>query len=111
MLKEQRNNFVCVLVLFIVFIMDENIKNKIIKAVGFKPDGDIEKDLERIIDWQKKLKEIDISGVEPMYNTLGDDAVAITNEDEVKSPDGDVLANAPERDGDFFIVPKVIKSK
>ena len=55
-----------------------------------------------------KLGELDTEGVEPMAhavelnNVLADDVPA-----ESLSPE-EALANAPQRDGDFFKVPKVI---
>ncbi|HDY65494.1 MAG TPA: Asp-tRNA(Asn)/Glu-tRNA(Gln) amidotransferase subunit GatC [Phycisphaerae bacterium] len=55
-----------------------------------------------------KLRELDTEGVEPMAhavelnNVLGDDVPG-----ESLSPE-EALANAPQRDGDFFKVPKVI---
>ena len=61
-----------------------------------------------ILDYFGKLEELDTAGVEPMahaveiHNVLGEDAVG-----ESLSPD-QALANAPQRDSDFFKVPKVI---
>ena len=55
-----------------------------------------------------KLQELDTENVEPMAhavelsNVLADDEPA-----ESLTPD-EALANAPQRDGDFFRVPKVI---
>ena len=55
-----------------------------------------------------KLQQLDTEGVEPMahavelHNVLAPDAAG-----ESLSPD-EALANAPDRDGDFFKVPKVI---
>jgi len=64
--------------------------------------------LARIIDYFDKLQELDTSQVEPMAhalemaNVFGEDAVR-----ESLAPQ-QALANAPQRDGDFFKVPKVI---
>ena len=61
-----------------------------------------------ILGYFDKLQELDTVGVEPMAhaveirNVFGDDAVG-----ESLPPD-QALANAPQRDGDFFKVPKVI---
>ena len=55
-----------------------------------------------------KLSEVDVAGVEPMahalplHNVLRDDVV------EPSLPVEQVLRNAPETDGPFFKVPKVI---
>ncbi len=64
--------------------------------------------LATILQYIDKLNAVDITGVTPMAhaqdltNVLRDDAEA-----SQFSAD-DVLANAPERDGDFFKVPKVL---
>ena len=61
-----------------------------------------------ILEYFDKLQELDTEGVEPMahavelHNVLADDVAA-----ESLAPD-QALANAPQRDGDFFKVPKVI---
>jgi len=61
-----------------------------------------------ILEYFDKLQELDTAGVEPMShvveltNVLADDVPG-----ESLSP-ADALANAPQRDGDFFKVPKVI---
>lgn len=61
-----------------------------------------------ILGYFDKLQELDTADVEPMAhaveirNVFGDDAVG-----ESLPPD-QALANAPQRDGDFFKVPKVI---
>jgi aspartyl-tRNA(Asn)/glutamyl-tRNA(Gln) amidotransferase subunit C len=64
--------------------------------------------LESILEYVAKLDEVDMDGVEPMthalplHNVLRDDVV------EPSLPVEQVLMNAPETDGPFFKVPKVI---
>ncbi len=64
--------------------------------------------LAAILTYVDKLGELDTEGVEPMThalelnNVFGDDEVG-----ESLAPD-EALANAPQRDGNFFKVPKVI---
>lgn len=64
--------------------------------------------LESILGYIAKLSEVDTSGVEPMahalplHNVFRDDVV------EPSLPLEKVLQNAPETDGPFFKVPKVI---
>ena len=65
--------------------------------------------LDAILAYIDKLRELDTTGVEPTSHVL-----PITNvmrEDEVRPsfPKEEMLANAPERDGDFFRVPKIIE--
>ena len=69
----------------------------------------LKKDLQKIFDLVEKLKEIDVEGVEPLIymtdekNVLRKDVVKDTVSKE------DALLNAPQRDSDYFKVPKVIK--
>jgi len=64
--------------------------------------------LSSILAYFDKLQELDTALVEPMahaleiHNVFGEDRAG-----ESLSPD-QALANAPQRDGDFFKVPKVI---
>ena len=64
--------------------------------------------LESILEYVAQIDEVDVSGVEPMAhalplkNVLRDDVVAGA------LPVEKVLQNAPETDGPFFKVPKVI---
>jgi aspartyl-tRNA(Asn)/glutamyl-tRNA(Gln) amidotransferase subunit C len=66
-------------------------------------------DLERMIEFVEKLKEVDTTGVEPLLHIT--DAVNVLREDEVKQTISkkEALLNAPVTDGNFFKVPKVIK--
>ena len=92
--------------------MLENDLNKVFRACGFNyVDKNLYDDLEKIIAWQNVLREVDVRGVEPMYNTLGNDAKSITNVDNVVKENGDIFANAPEMEDNFFLVPKIIDKK
>ncbi len=64
--------------------------------------------LSAVLDYMDKLNELDTTNVEPLAHCL-----PITNvfrEDCVKESLGTekTLANAPQRDGDFFKVPKIL---
>ena len=69
----------------------------------------LKKDLQKIFDLVEKLKEVDVEGVEPLIymtdekNVLRKDVVKDTVTKE------EALMNAPQRDSDYFKVPKVIK--
>ena len=92
--------------------MDTAETQKLFKACGFgEIDEALLSDIENIIDWQDVLKTVDVNGVEPMYNTLGEDAVAIKNSDIPFESKEDVFSNAPEKDDNFFLVPKVVNKK
>jgi len=65
--------------------------------------------LSDILDYIDALKDVDVEGVTPasgaafMNNVLRED-------EQQPSPGPDVtLANAPERDHDFYVVPRVVK--
>jgi aspartyl-tRNA(Asn)/glutamyl-tRNA(Gln) amidotransferase subunit C len=64
--------------------------------------------LSAILDYVEKMNELDTEQVEPLAHCL-----AISNvfrADEIKESLGTekTLANAPQRDGEFFKVPKII---
>jgi aspartyl-tRNA(Asn)/glutamyl-tRNA(Gln) amidotransferase subunit C len=65
--------------------------------------------LNDILQYVEKLKELDTDGVEPtahvipLQNVLREDAVRPSLDRE------DVLANAPDREEAFFKVPKIIE--
>ena len=75
-------------------------------------DGEIEvlsRELGQIIGWVEQLAEVDTEGIEPM---TGAGRFPLPQRDDVVDDGGDaqrVLANAPERHGDFFTVPKVVE--
>jgi aspartyl-tRNA(Asn)/glutamyl-tRNA(Gln) amidotransferase subunit C len=71
----------------------------------------IKKDLQRMISFVDKLNELDTTGVEPLLHMT--DAVNVLREDEVKGSISreEGLKNAPDTDGVFFKVPKVIKKQ
>ena len=61
-----------------------------------------------ILHYVNKISELDVSGVEPMAHALPISNVLREDVVEEAMPLEKVLGNAPERDGDFFAVPKVI---
>ena len=76
---------------------------------NLKEKNEIKNDLQKMIAFVEKLNELDISGVEPLLHMT--DEVNVLREDEVKGSieRDEALKNAPEQDGRFFKVPKVIK--
>lgn len=74
-----------------------------------KAKEDIKKDLQGILDMVAKLEEVNVEGVEPLIymtdekNVLRKDVIKDTVTKE------EALQNAPQRDSDYFKVPKVIK--
>ena len=76
------------------------------------PDAELEAlagELNGIIGWVEQLGQVETEGVEPMTSVA--EMTAPQREDEVTdggAPD-DVLTNAPDREGDFYAVPKVVE--
>jgi len=69
----------------------------------------IKTDLQRMIEFVDKLKELDTSGVEPLMHMS--DSANVLREDKVQGSISreEALKNAPDSDGVFIKVPKVIE--
>ena len=65
--------------------------------------------LDRILGYIDKLRQLDTAGVEPTSHAVP--MVNVFREDELRpclSPE-EMLANAPDRSGEFFRVPRIIE--
>ena len=71
--------------------------------------ADISEDLKNMIGFVEKLNELDLKDTEPLMHMS--DEINVLREDEIKGSvtREEALKNAPETDGQFFLVPKVIK--
>ena len=68
------------------------------------------KDLSNILSWMDELKKVDVKGIEPV--TSVNDNKLFEREDlefEDKVEKEEILLNAPDKNEDYFIVPKVIE--
>ncbi len=66
-------------------------------------------ELNGILSWVEQLGEVDTEGVEPMTSVV---EVNLPRREDVVSdtaPRDDLLANAPEAEEGFFVVPKVVE--
>ena len=70
---------------------------------------EIEQDLQQMISFVEKLKEIDTTGIEPLQHMTTESNVLRNDEIKGSIPREEALLNAPLTDGVFFKVPKVIK--
>lgn len=61
-----------------------------------------------ILEYFDKLQELDTGGVEPMAHAVDLHNVLAGDTPGESLTVEQALANAPRRDGDFFMVPKVI---
>ncbi|MBK1661042.1 Asp-tRNA(Asn)/Glu-tRNA(Gln) amidotransferase subunit GatC [Paracraurococcus ruber] len=71
--------------------------------------GRMQAELNGILGWIEQLQAVDTTGVEPM---AGGGAVSLRLRDDVVTDGGmpeKVLANAPDRAGGYFAVPKVVE--
>ena len=69
----------------------------------------LQAELNGILGWIEQLNEVDVEGVEPL---TGGAQMALQLREDVVTDGGiveQVLANAPDRAGDFFAVPKVVE--
>ena len=66
-------------------------------------------ELNAILGWIEQLNEVDITGIAPLTGAAN---VALAMRADVVTDGGypdKILANAPERIGDFYAVPKVVE--
>ena len=71
--------------------------------------ADIQKDLNRIVEFVKKLSEIDIDGIGEF--NFGETYLEDMREDRVTINDNnnDILKNTKSKNQDFFTVPKIVE--
>jgi aspartyl-tRNA(Asn)/glutamyl-tRNA(Gln) amidotransferase subunit C len=65
--------------------------------------------LDGILGYIEKLKELDVTGVEPTAHAVP--MVNVTRADEIRPslPHDDALRNAPKQANGLFIVPKIVE--
>ena len=71
--------------------------------------GRMQAELNGILGWIEQLQAVDTDGIEPM---AGGGAVALRPRPDAVTDGGQaerVLANAPDRQGEYFGVPKVVE--
>jgi aspartyl-tRNA(Asn)/glutamyl-tRNA(Gln) amidotransferase subunit C len=69
----------------------------------------LQNELNGILGWIEQLNEVDVTGVAPL---TGGANMALPMRDDVVTDGGyadRVLANAPDRVGDYYAVPKVVE--
>ena len=77
--------------------------------VGDAEIATLQTELNAILGWIEQLNEVDVEGVEPL---TGAAQMALKMREDVVTDGGyveKVLANAPERVGNFYAVPKVVE--
>lgn len=69
----------------------------------------LEKDLGAILDYVKKLEALDTKGVEPTSHVLNMENVFRADEAKPSDAAEKALEHAPQTDGPFFKVPKIVQ--
>lgn len=74
-----------------------------------KAVAEMQKDMDKILSFVDKINELDLEGVEPL--AYMSEEVNVLRDDEVKQEitHDEALKNAPDKDTDYFRVPKVLK--
>ena len=71
--------------------------------------NNLSKDLNSILEFVDQLKEIKTDQVDPTSNSLSQKLEVRDDKVDTKNSAEDILENAPEKEMDFFVVPKVIE--
>lgn len=61
-----------------------------------------------ILNYMNILSEVDTSGTEPLYSPVEHSGLQRPDRAERRRERSEVLANAPESDGSFFVVPRIV---
>ena len=64
--------------------------------------------LAQVLEYMDALGEVNTDGVEPLYSPVEQVSVLRPDQAAKDHPRDAILANAPETDGQFFIVPKIV---
>jgi len=64
-------------------------------------------DMNKIVNWIKKLEEIDTTGISPVTTMAVEPLTLRADVPSAPLPHDQALANAPSRDSDYFRVPRV----
>jgi len=93
--------------------VDQNTVRRIAKLARIAlPEERVEPmmaELNGILGWIEQLQEVDVDGVEPMTSVV---AQKLRMRDDVVMAGGDaaaIVANAPQSEDHFFVVPKVVE--
>lgn len=96
--------------------MDIKTAKRVAQLSNLDPsDGELESlvpQLTDILKWVEQLSEVDTNGIEPMASPVGEHPTP-ERRDIVDDGDmaEDILANAPESNAGFFVVPKIVEQE
>ncbi|HEX9646625.1 MAG TPA: Asp-tRNA(Asn)/Glu-tRNA(Gln) amidotransferase subunit GatC [Alphaproteobacteria bacterium] len=66
-------------------------------------------ELDNILNWIEQLNEVDVAGVEPMTSVVAFELPERADRVTEGGRAEDIVANAPETAGSYFVVPKVVE--
>ena len=93
-------------------ITDELI-NRLAELSKLKFEGEekeaIKSDLEKMLDFVAALDKVDTDGVEPLIHLSDATNVLRPDESALEITKEEALMNAPQKDSDYFKVPRVVK--
>ena len=78
-------------------------------AVSEEEAQSLQGELNTILDWVEQLGEVDVSDVEPMTSVVATTMKKRSDEVTDGQRAADVVANAPETQDGYYIVPKVVE--
>lgn len=64
--------------------------------------------MDEILGYMDKLNELDTTSVEPMYTPVEHVSVLRPDDARKEFPREDILRNAPENNGEYFVVPRIV---
>lgn len=67
------------------------------------------KDMDKILGFVDKINELDLEGVEPLVYMSEERNIMRKDKVELQVTRDEALKNAPDKDTDYFRVPKVLK--
>ncbi len=68
-------------------------------------------DMDKILAFVEKLSELDLKGVDPLVYLTEEENVLRKDEIKTEVSKADALRNAPDKDSDYFRVPKVMRGE
>ena len=93
--------------------INKNTTLKIAKLTRIKIEkgeiNELSAQLSSILDWVEQLNEVNTNNVEPLNNVSMAKLPLRKDEENKEDKMKDVLSNAPDKLGNFFVVPKVVE--
>ncbi len=69
----------------------------------------IQKDMHDMLNYINKIKEIDTQNIQPLINPIEEESELREDKAKESIKKTDLLKNAPDKNSDYFKVPKFIK--